>query len=137
MVDITWLIVLAVIGVIAGFLITDRLLESRGLTSKKRVVRVNLKDLGRYLRDKYLVNVAVISGNDRQMYGVDEFEVDEIMTTLSTSGSDEVLFISESDYRYATKRGDVLVYIHGKFLSLEDFSEVWLIVQNALREVIS
>lgn len=135
MVGITWLIILAVIGVIAGFLITDRLLESRGLTARRRAVRVNLRDLARFLRDKYLANVAVISGSDRQMLGVDEFEVDEIMTTLSTSGSDEVLFISESDYRYATKRGDVFVYLHGRFLSLEDFSEVWLIIQNALREV--
>ncbi len=136
MVDITWMIVLAVIGVVAGFLITDKLLESRGLRARRRAVRVNLKDIGKFLRDKYLADVAVISGSDRQLLGVDEFEVDEIMTMLGTSGSDEVLFISGSDYRYATRRGDVFVYVHGRFLSLEDFSEVWLAVQNALREVV-
>ena len=133
--DITWLVILAVVGVVAGFLITDRLLESRRLTARKRTVHVKPKDLGKFLKDKYLTNVAVLSKNRRELIGVDEFEVNKMMTTLEASGSDEVLLISGSDYRYAVKRGDVFVYVHGKFLSLEDFSEVWTTIQTALKEV--
>lgn len=135
MVNISWQIVLAVVGVIAGFVVTDRILERRGYGVRKRVNYVKIDALGEFLREKYLVNVAVLRGESRFVIGVDEFEIDEMRTALEVSRSDEILRISGSDYRYAVKRGDVFIYLHGKFISLEDFSEVWKIVQNALRGV--
>lgn len=135
MVSISWQIILAVISVIAGFVITDRILERRGYGIRSKVANVNIDDLGDFLREKYLVNVAIIRGESKKALGVDDFEIDEMRTALEVSRSDEIITISDSDYKYAIKRGDVFIYLHGKFISLEDFSEVWMIVQNALRGV--
>lgn len=135
MVTISWQIVLAVIGVIVGFVVTDRILEKRGYGVKGKISNVNIDNLAEFLREKYLVNVAIISGENKIAIGVDDFEIDEMRTTLEVSRSDEILRISNSDYKYAVKRGNVFIYLHGKFISLEDFSQVWTIVQNALREV--
>jgi len=134
-VNISWQIVLAVVGVIAGFIVTDRILERRGYGVRKKVNYVKIDTLGEFLREKYLVNVAVLMGDNRFVIGVDDFEIDEMRTALEISRSDEILRISGSDYRYAVKRGEAFIYIHGKFISLEDFSEVWKIIQNALRGV--
>lgn len=135
MVTISWQIILAVIGVIAGFVVTDKILERKGYGVKGKISNVSIDNLAEFLREKYLVNVAIISKEDKIVVGVDDSEIDETRMTLEVSRSDEILLISDSDYKYAVKRGDVFIYIHGKFLSLEDFSQVWTIVQNALRGV--
>jgi len=134
-VTISWQIILAVIGVIAGFVVTDKILERKGYGVKGKISNVSIDNLAEFLREKYLVNVAIISKEDKIVVGVDDSEIDETRMTLEVSRSDEILLISDSDYKYAVKRGDVFIYIHGKFLSLEDFSQVWTIVQNALRGV--
>ncbi|WP_290597543.1 MULTISPECIES: hypothetical protein [unclassified Archaeoglobus] len=135
MVTISWQIVLAVIGVIVGFVVTDRILEKRGYGVKGKASNVSIDNLAEFLREKYLVNVAIVSEENKIAIGVDDFEIDEMRTALEVSRSDEILRISNSDYKYAVKRGNVFIYLHGKFISLEDFSQVWTIVQNALRGV--
>lgn len=135
MVNISWQIILAVVGVIAGFIVTDRILERKGYGVRKKVNYVKLDTLGKFLREKYLANVAVLRGENRFVIGVDDFEINEMKTALEVSRSDEILRISGSDYKYAVKRGDVFIYLHGKFISLEDFSELWKIIRNALKGV--
>jgi len=69
------------------------------------------------------------------MLGVDEFEVEEARMTLEVSGCNEIILIFNSDYKYAVKKDDVFIYLHGKFISLEHFSKLWMTVQSALKEV--
>ncbi|WP_202318423.1 hypothetical protein [Archaeoglobus neptunius] len=135
MIGISWQILLAVVSVIAGFVVTDKFLERKGFRVKKRGVHVTLENLARHLAERYLVKVAVITEDLHEVVDVDEYEVDEMRTALEVSRSDEILLIAGSDYRYAVKRGNAFVYVHGKFISLEDFSKLWLTVQNAFEGV--
>ncbi len=54
---------------------------------------------------------------------------------MRSMGSDEILIVSGSDYRYAVRQDGVFIFIKGKFVSLEDFSKVWKLVKSSLTEV--
>uniref|UniRef100_A0A7C3RHQ5 Uncharacterized protein n=1 Tax=Archaeoglobus fulgidus TaxID=2234 RepID=A0A7C3RHQ5_ARCFL len=135
MVDISWLIVFAVVGVIAGFVITDRILDRKGYRKKEILRRMELEDLCRYLKERYLVNVAAISEDKKIVEGVDDYELDEIRTLMRGMATDEILLVSGSDYRYAMREDGLFIFIKGKFVSLEDFSKVWKLVKSSLAGV--
>lgn len=135
MVSISWQIILAIAGVIAGFVITDRILDLKGYRGREVLRPMGLDELCDHLKSKYLVAVAAISGDRKIVEGVDEYEVDEIRTMMRSMGSDEILIVSGSDYRYAVRQDGVFIFIKGKFVSLEDFSKVWKLVKSSLTEV--
>ncbi len=135
MVSITWQIILAIAGVIAGFVITDRILDLKGYRGREVLRPMGLDELCDHLKSKYLVAVAAISGDRKIVEGVDEYEVDEIRTMMRSMGSDEILIVSGSDYRYAVRQDGVFIFIKGKFVSLEDFSKVWKLVKSSLTGV--
>ncbi len=80
MVSISWQIILAIAGVIAGFVITDRILDLKGYRGREVLRPMGLDELCDHLKSKYLVAVAAISGDRKIVEGVDEYEVDEIRT---------------------------------------------------------
>ncbi len=132
MVGISWQIVFAIVGVIAGFVITDKILDRKGYRSKEIFRRMDIEELCSYLKERYLVNVAAIVGDKKIVEGVDDYELDEIRTLTRSMGADEILLVSGSDYKYAMKGNSVFIFIKGKFVSLEDFSKVWKLVKGCV-----
>jgi len=131
-VGISWQIVFAIVGVIAGFVITDKILDRKGYRSKEIFRRMDIEELCSYLKERYLVNVAAIVGDKKIVEGVDDYELDEIRTLMRSMGADEILLVSGSDYKYAMKGNGVFIFIKGKFVSLEDFSKVWKLVKGCV-----
>ncbi len=132
MVGISWQIVFAIVGVIAGFVITDKILDRKGYRSKEIFRRMGIEELCGYLKERYLVNVAAIVGDKKIVEGVDDYELDEIRTLMRSMGADEILLVSGSDYKYAMRGNGVFIFVKGKFVSLEDFSKVWKLVKSSI-----
>ncbi|MBO8178924.1 MAG: hypothetical protein H0Z19_00340 [Archaeoglobus sp.] len=132
MVGISWQILFAIVGVIAGFVLTDKILDRKGYRSREILRRMELEELCSHLKSKYLVNVAAITGDKKIVNGVDDYELDEIRTLMRSMGNDEILLVSGSDYKYAMARKGVFIFIKGKFVSLEDFSKVWKLVKTSI-----
>jgi len=124
-----------VAGVIAGFVVAERILEKRGYRRREKGVSISLDELPEHLRKRFLASCAVLRPDGNVMVGVDSTEVEKLLETLSSAGSDEIVMISGSDYKYVTKKGDTVVYVRGKFISMRDFSELWITVRRALRGV--
>jgi len=61
-------VILVVVGVIVGFILTDKILEKRGYRAKDRIAGVSIDELDKFLREKYLVNVAVIRDNYKKCW---------------------------------------------------------------------
>jgi len=61
-------VILVVVGVIVGFILTDKILEKRGYRAKDRIAGVGIDELDKFLREKYLVNVAVIRDNYKKCW---------------------------------------------------------------------
>ena len=135
MVSISWQIVLAIVGVIAGFVVTDKILDRKGYRKKEILRPMELEELCSHLKAKYLVDVAAIAGDRKIVEGVDDYEVDEIRTLMRSMGTDEILLVSGSDYRYAMRGNGVFIFIKGKFVSFEDFSKVWKLVKSSITGV--
>lgn len=135
MVGISWQIVLAVIGVVAGFVITDKILNMKGYRGREILRPMELEELCSHLMTKYLVSVAAIAGDKKIVEGVDDYEIDEIRTLMRSMGSEEILLVSGSDYRYAMRGNGIFIYIKGKFVSLEDFAKVWKLVKSSIAGV--
>jgi hypothetical protein len=131
-VGISWQIILAIIGVVAGFVISDRILDRKGYRRREILRPMELEELCSHLMAKYLVSVAAIAGNKRIVEGVDDYEIDEIRTLMRSMGTDEILLVSGSDYRYAMRGKGAFIFIKGKFVSFEDFAKVWKLVKSSL-----
>jgi len=131
-VGISWQIVFAIVGVIAGFVITDKILDRKGYRSREILRRMELEELCSYLKERHLVNVAAIVGDKKIVEGVDDYELDEIRTLMRSMGTNEILLISGSDYKYAMRGNGVFIFIKGKFVSLEDFSKVWKLIKSSV-----
>ncbi len=129
MVGISWQIVLAIAGVISGFFVTEKVLERMGYRKKEEYVSVDLEELPKYLRDRFLVDVALVRPDGSVFLGVSESEVKEIEEKFEEN---EVILISGNNYTYMVKRGDVIVFVRGKFLSMKDFSDLWMTVRRSL-----
>ncbi len=133
MIVITWQILLAIAGVIAGFVVTERILERRGYRRRVKRVSIPLDELPGYLKRKFLANSAVIVGKRKIVVEVEDEELEFLLNVLSSSGGDEIVVISGSDFAYITKKDDVVVFAKGKFISMRDFAELWLTVRQSLR----
>jgi len=134
-INIIWQAVIAVIGVVTGFILTEKILERKGLRRRRLKIKVGFYDLPDYLESRYLLQSAIIHGDRVILKGVSIEEAEEALKILEKTGCSEIVLISGSDFRYATRRGSASVYLRGKFVSMRDFSEVWNIVQSSLQEV--
>ncbi len=135
MVGISWQIVFAIVGVIVGFVVTEKILDRKGYRSKEILRRMEIEELCGYLKERHLVNVAAIVGDKKIAEGVDDYELDEIRTLMGSMRADEILLVSGSDYKYAMKGNGVFIFVKGKFVSLEDFSKVWKLIKSSLAGV--
>ncbi len=130
---ISWQILVAIIGVIIGFFLADKVLEKRGLKERKRKFSISLEELPKYLERKYLAKSAILSDKNRILVGVDAEEVERSVNLLSETQCRELLQVYDNDYVYVGKQNDYIIYVRGKFLSLKDFAEIWLIIRQTLR----
>jgi hypothetical protein len=123
---------IAIVGVLAGFAVTEKIFERKGIRIRRRRIRVSLEELPDLLQTRHLIQSAVIYDDKKILRNVDEAEIERAVKTLEESGSDELVLISGSDFRYIARKNDVLIYLRGKFVSMRDFGEVWSIIQNSL-----
>ena len=130
---ISWQILVAIIGVIIGFFLADKVLEKRGFKERKRKFSISLEELPKYLERKYLAKSAILSDKNRILVGVDAEEVERSVNLLSEIQCKELLQVYDNDYVYVGKQNDYIIYVKGKFLSLKDFAEIWLIIRQTLR----
>lgn len=124
---------MSVFGIIVGFFIGENLLKKLGFKNKKQIQVLRFTELQEFLKNKFLVNSAFISGEKKKLIGVEEIEVREIENLLENLKSDEIIIFQGDDCRFALKRGSDLFYLRGRIASLKDLSELWEIVHRTLR----
>ncbi len=121
------------IGVVAGFVVTEKILEKRGYRRRAFKLNLKLEELPKYLEKRFLAKSAVVTPSNKVLVGVEENEVEKSLELLSSLSVNELVTVSGSDYTYITKFGDVVVFVKGKFASMRDLSEVWMVVHHVLR----
>ncbi|MEM4523604.1 MAG: hypothetical protein QXF29_00665 [Archaeoglobaceae archaeon] len=116
-----------------GFFIGENLLKRLGIEDRKRKPEIKLKDLQDYLRNRFLVNSALIYEGRKKLIGVDEVEVKRMEEMLENLKSDEIIIFNGKDCRFALRKGNVFIYVRGKIASLRDFVEIWEVVHGSMR----
>lgn len=136
MVDIFWEIVLSFVGVIAGFLVAELLLDKIGLGIEVQKAKVSVNELPEYLNKKYLVNCAIMIGEKRKFSNLNEKEIAEMKKMVEETNYDEIAILKEGNCMLAIKKGNVLVFVRGKVISMRDLGEISEVVHRALRGVV-
>ncbi len=129
---ITWYILIAIAGVVIGFVVAERVLSKKGIRNRTKRVRVSVENLPDYLENKFLIKCSVLKNKNRVIGNLSENEIEEVLEKLDAIGSEEVVVIEGSDYCYAVRKDDIAVVVKGKFISMRDFSEVWSIIQASI-----
>ncbi|OYT33900.1 hypothetical protein B6U96_14310, partial [Archaeoglobales archaeon ex4484_92] len=93
---ISWQILVAIIGVIIGFFLADKVLEKRGFKERKRKFSISLEELPKYLERKYLAKSAILSDKNRILVGVDAEEVERSVNLLSEIQCKELLQVYDN-----------------------------------------
>ncbi len=130
---IFWELIVSSSGVIAGFFIGETLFKKLGFEEKKEKLELKPLELQEFLKNRFLVNSALITGEKRSLFGVDDVEVDEMLNLLKNLKSDELIIFNEDDCRFALKKGENFIYIRGKIASFRDLAKIWEIVQRSFR----
>jgi hypothetical protein len=131
--DIFWELIVSSSGVIVGFFIGETLFKKLGFEEKKEKLELKPGELQKFLKNRFLVNSALISGEKRSLFGVDDVEVDEMLNLLKNLKSDELIIFNRDDCRFALKKGENFIYIRGKIASFRDLAKIWEIVHRSFR----
>ncbi|MEM0202629.1 MAG: hypothetical protein QXO16_03375 [Archaeoglobaceae archaeon] len=135
MVRIFWEILISTFGVGLGFFIGENLLKKLGIGNKSQSVILKIEEIPEYLKNKFLVNSAVIDRERKKMIGIEEVEAMEMRKLLEQMNAEEVVIFQENDCRYALRHGKTFLYVRGRIASIKDLSEIWEVVHRSLRGV--
>lgn len=135
MVRIFWELLISTFGVGFGFFIGENLLKKLGIGNKRQKIILKLNEIPEYLKNKFLVNSAVIEGDRKKILGIEESEATEMWKLLEQMNAEEIVIFHENDCRYALRDGKTFLYVRGKVASLRDLSEISEIVHRSLRGV--
>ncbi|MEM0022560.1 MAG: hypothetical protein QXK44_03290 [Archaeoglobaceae archaeon] len=135
MVHIFWEILISTFGIGLGFFIGENLLKKLGIENKSQKVILKIEEIPEYLKNKFLVNSAVIDRERKKMIGIEEVEAMEMRKLLEQTNAEELVIFQENDCRYALKRGKTFLYVRGRIASIKDLSEIWEVVHRSLRGV--
>lgn len=133
MVRIFWEIILSTFGIGMGFFIGEKLLKKLGIEEDVKNVVLKTEEIPEYLKNKFLVNSALIDREKKKMIGIEEVEASEMRKLLEQMNADEIVIFQENDCRYALKEGKTFLYVRGRIASVKDLSEIWEIVHRSLR----
>lgn len=135
MVRILWELLISTFGVGLGFFIGENFLRKLGFENKKQKIILKISEIPEYLKNKFLVNSAIINGEKKRFLGLEEAEVLEMRNLLEQIGADEMVIFRENDCKYALKYGKTFLYVRGRITSLKDLSEIWEVVHRSFRGV--
>lgn len=135
MVYIFWEIVLSVAGIGIGFFAGDFMLGRLGIKKGKQIQRLTLKEVPEYLKNKFLVNTAILVGEEKRILGLEEADVSEMKKIVEEMNCSEIVIFNENQCRFAIKKGNMFIYVRGKIASMKEVYEIWELIHRALREV--
>ncbi len=127
---ITLQILVAVAGVVIGFITMELVLRRRGFVRKRRVTRIDVKDIPKLLKERFLADSCIVFDGGRVSVGVSEREFDSALQMLESTGSRELVAIDGSEFKYVARFSNFSIYVRGNFVSMRDFSELWSIIRE-------
>ncbi|MEM1578047.1 MAG: hypothetical protein QXK70_05820 [Archaeoglobaceae archaeon] len=135
MVYIFWEIVLSVAGIGMGFFAGDFMLGRLGIKKGKQSQRLTLKEIPEYLKNKFLVNTAILAGGEKRIIGLEEVDVIEMKKIVEEMNCSEIVIFNENQCRFAIKKGNTFIYVRGRIASMRELYEIWEVIHRALTEV--
>ncbi|MEM2176140.1 MAG: hypothetical protein QXN34_02260 [Archaeoglobaceae archaeon] len=132
---IFWEIVLSVAGIGMGFFAGDFMLGRLGIKKGKQSQRLTLKEIPEYLKNKFLVNTAILAGGEKRIIGLEEVDVIEMKKIVEEMNCSEIVIFNENQCRFAIKKGNTFIYVRGRIASMRELYEIWEVIHRALTEV--
>lgn len=118
-----------------GFFAGDFMLGRLGIKKGKQSQRLTLKEIPEYLKNKFLVNTAILAGGEKRIIGLEEVDVIEMKKIVEEMNCSEIVIFNENQCRFAIKKGNTFIYVRGRIASMRELYEIWEVIHRALTEV--
>jgi hypothetical protein len=132
---IFWEIMLSFVGVVAGFLVAEFVLDKIGVRIDTQKTKVSINELPDLLNRKFLVNCAIFIGEKKKFSNLEEHEIAEMKKLVEETNCNEIAIFKEGNCKLAVRDGKVLVCVRGRIISMKDLAEISGIIHRSLRGV--
>jgi len=133
--NIFWEIVLSFVGVVAGFLVAEFVLDKIGVRVDTQKTKISISELPDYLSRKFLVNCAILIGEKKKFSNLEDQEIAEMKKLVEEMKCNEIAIFKEENCKLAIRDGKFLVCVRGKVVSMKDLAEISDIIRRSLRGV--
>jgi len=133
--NIFWEIMLSFVGVVAGFLVAEYVLDRIGIRVVSQKTKVSINELPDFLNRKFLMKCAIIIGEKKKFSNLEEHEIAEMKKLVEETSCNEIAIFKEENCKLAIRDGKVLVCVLGKVISMKDLAEISEVIHRSLRGV--
>ncbi|MCS7122267.1 MAG: hypothetical protein NZ895_06695 [Archaeoglobaceae archaeon] len=124
-------VLLAIVGVVVGFSIGELFTIKKGFRQKR--YKVKAEDLPKFLKEKFLADTFFLELKGLKVSeGVKSEEFDEVLKTIEQLKSKEIIMLNGEEVKYVANFPNAKVYVKAKFLSFQNFLEMWKVVKGAI-----